>query len=202
MCSNASLFRSEVGIRSVNATMIVWLQNDAGYQRWGPTEERVEQLLESFRPGRERERDKAQLLSPTHSSGSSGMSSSSSNNSGNPPSSQSISSGPQSGGDQTGNSNNVSNSSYAAGASISWLSTRQKWLKLRSVVVFYLVVRRKVNKIIYCAKIISIAKIFIICSNQLVTLGEHCVNYLGIYLLNFSMKKNFRLNLTSNLLLE
>ena len=46
--------------------MVVWLQNDAGYQRWGPTEDRVEQLLESFRPGRERERDKAQLLSPTH----------------------------------------------------------------------------------------------------------------------------------------
>ncbi len=116
-------FRSEVGIRSVNATMIVWLQNDAGYQRWGPTEERVEQLLESFRPGRERERDKAQLLSPTHNSGSSGMSSSSSssssNNSNNPPSSQTISSGPQPGGDQTGNSNNVNNSSYAAGPSIS-----------------------------------------------------------------------------------
>ena len=53
-------------MRSVNATVVVWLQNDAGYQRWGPTEDRVEQLLESFRPGRERERDKAQLLSPTH----------------------------------------------------------------------------------------------------------------------------------------
>ena len=50
--------------------MVVWLQNDAGYQRWGPTEDRVEQLLESFRPGRERERDKAQLLSPTHSTSS------------------------------------------------------------------------------------------------------------------------------------
>jgi len=58
--------KSEVNIRSVNATVVVWLQNDAGYQRWGPTEDRVEQLLESFRPGRERERDKAQLLSPTH----------------------------------------------------------------------------------------------------------------------------------------
>ena len=44
--------------------MMVWIQNDAGYQRWGPTEDRVEALLESFRPGRERERDKAQLLSP------------------------------------------------------------------------------------------------------------------------------------------
>ena len=59
-------------MRSVNGTMIVWLQNDAGYQRWGPTEDKVEQLLESFRPGRERERDKAQLLSPTHPSSSSG----------------------------------------------------------------------------------------------------------------------------------
>jgi len=56
--------KTEVAIRSVNGTMIVWLQNDAGYTRWGPTEDRVEQLLESFRPGRERERDKAQLLSP------------------------------------------------------------------------------------------------------------------------------------------
>ena len=51
-------------MRSVNGTVIVWLQNDAGFQRWGPTEDRVEPLLESFRPGRERERDKAQLLSP------------------------------------------------------------------------------------------------------------------------------------------
>ena len=49
----------------------MWLQNDAGYQRWGPTEDRVEQLLESFRPGRERDRDKSQLLSPTHPSTSS-----------------------------------------------------------------------------------------------------------------------------------
>ena len=59
-------------MRSVNGTMIVWLQDDAGYQRWCPTEDKVEQLLESFRPGRERERDKAQLLSPTHPSSSSG----------------------------------------------------------------------------------------------------------------------------------
>ena len=58
-------YRSEVNVRSVNGTIIVWLQNDAGFQRWGPTEDRVEQLLESFRFGRERERDKAQLLSPT-----------------------------------------------------------------------------------------------------------------------------------------
>lgn len=38
--------------------MIVWLQNNSGTIRWGPTESRVEALLEAFRPGRERERDK------------------------------------------------------------------------------------------------------------------------------------------------
>ena len=43
----------------------MWLQNNAGYQRWGPTDERVEALLEAFRPGRERERDRQELLSPT-----------------------------------------------------------------------------------------------------------------------------------------
>lgn len=33
-----SLPKSEVSVKSVHGTMIVWLQNDAGYQRWGPTE--------------------------------------------------------------------------------------------------------------------------------------------------------------------
>ena len=42
--------------------MIIWLQNDAGYQKWQPTEDRVEAVLEAFRPGRER--DRTQLLSP------------------------------------------------------------------------------------------------------------------------------------------
>lgn len=45
--------------------MVVWFQNAAGYQRWGPTEERVEALLDAWRPGRERERDRQELLSPT-----------------------------------------------------------------------------------------------------------------------------------------
>lgn len=59
------LNRSEVNVRSVHGTVIVWLQNGAGFQKWGPTEERVEALLEAFRPGRERERDRQELLSPT-----------------------------------------------------------------------------------------------------------------------------------------
>lgn len=46
---------------------MVWLQNDSGCQRWSPSEDRVEALLEAFRPGRERERDRdrQELLSPT-----------------------------------------------------------------------------------------------------------------------------------------
>lgn len=40
--------------------MVVWLQNNVGFTRWGPTESRVEALLEAFRPVREKERDRAQ----------------------------------------------------------------------------------------------------------------------------------------------
>ncbi|KAL0274131.1 UNVERIFIED_CONTAM: hypothetical protein PYX00_006629 [Menopon gallinae] len=57
--------KSEVNTRAAHGTLVVWLQNTAGFQRWGPTEDRVEALLEAFRPGRERERDRQELLSPT-----------------------------------------------------------------------------------------------------------------------------------------
>ncbi|EEB18306.1 Phosphorylated CTD-interacting factor, putative [Pediculus humanus corporis] len=57
--------KNEVNIRAPYGTLVVWLQNSSGFQRWGPTEERVEALLEAFRPGRERERDRQELLSPT-----------------------------------------------------------------------------------------------------------------------------------------
>ncbi|XP_056641507.1 mRNA (2'-O-methyladenosine-N(6)-)-methyltransferase [Diorhabda carinulata] len=59
------LSKSELNVRSVHATVIVWLQNPAGHQRWEPSEDRVQALLEAFRPGRERERDRQELLSPT-----------------------------------------------------------------------------------------------------------------------------------------
>lgn len=58
-------YRSELNIKSIYGTVIIWLQNATGNARWGPTEERVEALLEAFRPGRERERDRQELLSPT-----------------------------------------------------------------------------------------------------------------------------------------
>ncbi|XP_030768325.1 mRNA (2'-O-methyladenosine-N(6)-)-methyltransferase [Sitophilus oryzae] len=59
------LNRSELNIRSKHGTVIAWLQNSAGHQKWEPTEERVQSLLEAFRPGKERERDRQELLSPT-----------------------------------------------------------------------------------------------------------------------------------------
>lgn len=43
--------------------MVVFLQNDAGFLKWGPTPERLDELIESYKVGRDRERDVA-LLSP------------------------------------------------------------------------------------------------------------------------------------------
>lgn len=59
-----NIFRTEVHFRSTHATLVVWLQNAAGFTKWGPTDERVEALLDAWRPGRERERDRRELLSP------------------------------------------------------------------------------------------------------------------------------------------
>ncbi|KAK2722971.1 mRNA (2'-O-methyladenosine-N(6)-)-methyltransferase-like [Artemia franciscana] len=56
--------KTEVNIRAAHGTVIVWLQNQPGYQKWGPSEERVDALLDAYRPGRERERDKQEMLSP------------------------------------------------------------------------------------------------------------------------------------------
>lgn len=56
--------KNEVYFRSTHGTVVVWLQNSSGHARWGPTDERVEALLDAWRPGRERERDRHELLSP------------------------------------------------------------------------------------------------------------------------------------------
>ncbi|CAD7080386.1 unnamed protein product [Hermetia illucens] len=50
----------EVTVKSMHGTVVVWLQNNAGYARWGPNENRVEALREAFRPARDKERDKLQ----------------------------------------------------------------------------------------------------------------------------------------------
>ncbi|ALC44779.1 CG11399 [Drosophila busckii] len=51
--------KSEVLVKCMQGTQVVWLQNSAGYARWGPNENRVEALREAFRPQRDRERERA-----------------------------------------------------------------------------------------------------------------------------------------------
>ena len=49
------IVREELNIRSSHGTLVVFLQNDSGYERWGPTPERLAELALSFqavkRPG-------------------------------------------------------------------------------------------------------------------------------------------------------
>lgn len=44
------IFRNEVYFRWGGGTVVVWLQNAAGFARWGPTDDRVEALLDAWRP--------------------------------------------------------------------------------------------------------------------------------------------------------
>lgn len=57
-------------MKCIHGTMVVWLQNNSGFTRWGPTESRVDALLEAFRPVREKERERLlqQQLNQQHES--------------------------------------------------------------------------------------------------------------------------------------
>lgn len=44
---------SEMIFKSSHPTLVIFLQNDAGFIRWGPTPDRFEALLESLKPGKE-----------------------------------------------------------------------------------------------------------------------------------------------------
>lgn len=55
--------RSEIYMKCIHGTMVMWLQNNAGSVRWGPTDSRVDALLEAFRPVRDKERDKQLIMS-------------------------------------------------------------------------------------------------------------------------------------------
>ena len=37
-------------MKSAHGTLVIFLQNDAGYARWGPTAERVKELLLASKP--------------------------------------------------------------------------------------------------------------------------------------------------------
>lgn len=46
---------NEVYAKAQYNTLVYFLQNDAGFLKWGPTPERVEELVESFQIGRDKE---------------------------------------------------------------------------------------------------------------------------------------------------
>lgn len=46
---------SEVVVSAQYNTLVYFLQNDAGFLKWGPTPERVEDLVESFKLGQDKE---------------------------------------------------------------------------------------------------------------------------------------------------
>jgi phosphorylated CTD-interacting factor 1 len=51
--------------KSPHPTLIVFLQNDAGFLRWGPTPNRIDAFIESYKPGKEASKEKElALLSP------------------------------------------------------------------------------------------------------------------------------------------
>ncbi|EDV97628.1 mRNA (2'-O-methyladenosine-N(6)-)-methyltransferase [Drosophila grimshawi] len=64
------LQKSEVLIKCMQGTQVVWLQNSAGFARWGPNEIRVEALREAFRPQRDRERERATVAAASAAGGS------------------------------------------------------------------------------------------------------------------------------------
>lgn len=53
--------KSQLNIPSPLGTLIVFLQNDAGFLKWGPTPERLDELLDAYRIGKDKE---ISLLSP------------------------------------------------------------------------------------------------------------------------------------------
>ena len=42
------VYRKELIVRAVHGTLIIFLQNDAGFAKWGPTPERVKELQKAY----------------------------------------------------------------------------------------------------------------------------------------------------------
>jgi len=40
----------DLNVRAVHGTLVVFLQNDAGFTKWEPTTERLRELLLAYRP--------------------------------------------------------------------------------------------------------------------------------------------------------
>ncbi|CAG2107767.1 unnamed protein product [Medioppia subpectinata] len=53
--------KNDVNLKSAHGTLIVFLQNDSGFLKWGPTPERLDELIEAYKCGRDKE---IPILSP------------------------------------------------------------------------------------------------------------------------------------------
>ncbi|XP_065360559.1 mRNA (2'-O-methyladenosine-N(6)-)-methyltransferase isoform X1 [Calliphora vicina] len=62
--------KSDVSVKCMQGTQVVWLQNSAGHACWGPNENRVESLREAFRPQRDRERERERQAAAASSASS------------------------------------------------------------------------------------------------------------------------------------
>jgi phosphorylated CTD-interacting factor 1 len=53
--------KNDLNVKSAHGTLIVFLQNDAGFLKWGPTPERLDELMEAYKAGKDKE---VPILSP------------------------------------------------------------------------------------------------------------------------------------------
>lgn len=53
--------KNDMNVKSAHGTLIVFLQNDAGFLKWGPTPERLDELIDAYKVGRDKE---ISILSP------------------------------------------------------------------------------------------------------------------------------------------
>ena len=53
--------KSDLNVKSAHGTLIVFLQNDSGFLKWGPTPERLDELIDAYKCGKDKE---IPILSP------------------------------------------------------------------------------------------------------------------------------------------
>ncbi len=60
-------------MKSIHGTLVVFLQNDAGYVKWGPTPERIKELMLAYRPKEPVKPWAQSVLDTLHGQGEVGM---------------------------------------------------------------------------------------------------------------------------------
>ncbi|CAG2172791.1 unnamed protein product, partial [Oppiella nova] len=53
--------KNDVNVKSAHGTLVVFLQNDSGFLKWGPTPERLDELVDAYKCGRDKD---IPILSP------------------------------------------------------------------------------------------------------------------------------------------